>query len=83
MLLELSVMLLILLITASDFTISVPSNYDKSAAIFCGQVAAWVTDAFCNFLFGETSKMLIPQQPLKLRGKNDHKFRILIVLDIS
>ncbi len=25
------------------------SNEDKSAAILCYQVAAWVPDAFCNF----------------------------------
>jgi hypothetical protein len=32
-------------------------NYDTSAAIFGPQVAAWVTDMFCNFYFMKNPKI--------------------------
>jgi hypothetical protein len=50
-------------------------NEGKSAAIFCHQVAAWVTDMFCNFYLVKS------QQPLKLQ-KNKHRFGICRILDI-
>jgi hypothetical protein len=33
------------------------SVQDKSAARFCRQVAAWVTDMFCNFYFVKSHKI--------------------------
>ncbi len=32
------------------------TNYDKSAACFCRQVAAWVPDVFCSFYFAKNKK---------------------------
>ncbi len=32
-------------------------HYDKSTASFCHQVAAWVSDMFCNFYFVKNHKI--------------------------
>jgi hypothetical protein len=32
------------------------TNYDKSAASFCRQVAAWVPDMFCSFYLAKNHK---------------------------
>jgi hypothetical protein len=35
---------------------------DQSAAIFCRQVAAWVSDMLCNFYFVKNCNLLITEQ---------------------
>jgi hypothetical protein len=42
---------------------------DKSAAICCHQLAAWVPDMFFNFFWLKITRMLTAQQPLKLVKK--------------
>ncbi len=55
-------------------------NEGKSAVSFCLQVAAWVSDMFCNFFFEwKITKLLITEQLLNLE-KNKHTFGILRIL---
>jgi hypothetical protein len=52
------------------------TNEGKSAASFCGQVAAGFPDMFCNFYLVKNHKIIKTQQPQKLE-KNKHRFGIL------
>jgi hypothetical protein len=45
-----------LVISLCIITISI-NNYNKSAAFFCHQVAAWIADMFCNFYFAKNYKL--------------------------
>ncbi len=53
----------------------------KSAASFCGQVAALVPDMFCNFYLVKYHKIDNSSATNKAREKNEHIFGILRILD--
>ncbi len=45
-------------------------NQDKSAASFCCQVAAWVSDMFRNFHLEKNQKIAINSTTTEFREKN-------------
>jgi hypothetical protein len=47
-------------------------NVDKSAAIFCWQVAAWVPDMFHNFYFAKSHKIANNLTTAEAGEKNKH-----------
>jgi len=63
------------------------SNQDKSAAVFCGQIATQVPDKFCAFYFEKIRKLQITLQPLKLEKEaqiwNPTNFRIFLCVDLT
>jgi hypothetical protein len=44
-------------------------------------VAAWILDMFCNFYFMINDKTADNSTNTKARGKNKHRFGILIILE--
>ncbi len=52
-------------------------NEGKSAASFCLQVAAWVSDMFCNFYLLKNHKIADNSIITEARQKNKHRFGIL------
>ncbi len=60
----------------------IASNQDKSAAIFCHQVAAWLPDSFCNFYLVKSHKIVNTSATTEAREKNKPRFEILRILDI-
>jgi hypothetical protein len=52
------------------------------AASFCLQVAAWVSDVFCNFYLLKNHKIADNSTTPKAREKNKHRFGILRTLEI-
>ncbi len=56
-------------------------NWDKSAASVCCQVAAWVTDIFCEFYLVKNCKIIYNLSTTELR-KNKHRFGIFEIFEI-
>ncbi len=56
-------------------------NQDKSATIFCHQVAAWVPDMFCNFYFMKSHKIANNSATTEAQ-KNKRKYGILLFQEI-
>ncbi len=60
-----------------------PGKYEgKSAASFCLQVAAWVSDMFSNFYLVKNHKIANNSTTTTAREKNKHRFGILRILGI-
>jgi hypothetical protein len=57
-------------------------NEGKSAASFCHQVAAWVSDMFCNFHLAKNHKIAINLATTEAREKISTLFLILRILEI-
>jgi hypothetical protein len=51
------------------FSKSFAANEGKSAASFCGQVAAWFPDMFCNFYLVKIHKIVKNSTMTKAREK--------------
>jgi hypothetical protein len=57
-------------------------SYEKSAAIFCHWVAAWVLDTFCNFYFLKINKIANNSTTSEAVEKNKSIYRIIRISEI-
>jgi len=65
----------------SVFYLTAITIKDKSAAIFCPQVAAWVSDMFCNFYSVKTHKIAINSATSKTKEKKNLRFGVRTILE--
>jgi hypothetical protein len=57
-------------------------NRDKSAARFCCQVAAWITDMSCNFYFVKSHKIVNNSAKNEVREKISTDLESLVFFDV-
>jgi hypothetical protein len=61
---------------------SIAPYYDKSAASFCHQVAAWASGMFRNFYLMKNHQIIDNSTTTKAKEKNRHLFGILRIFEI-